>query len=139
MRHRHVHRKLNRSVSHRRAMFSNMTTSLITHEQIETTLAKAKEVRRFADKMISLGKKGSIHSRRQAFSFLRSQIAINKLFSSLAERYKERPGGYTRVLKAGFRYGDSAPMAIVELVDRDPDARGAEDKQRVESEEGDVE
>tara|TARA_B100001123_G_C15115027_1_gene949024 strand:- start:615 stop:965 length:351 start_codon:yes stop_codon:yes gene_type:complete len=116
-----------------------MTTSLITHEQIETTLAKAKEVRRFADKMISLGKKGSIHSRRQAFSFLRSQIAINKLFSSLAERYKERPGGYTRVLKAGFRYGDSAPMAIVELVDRDPDARGAEDKQRVESEEGDVE
>ncbi|MBL95561.1 MAG: 50S ribosomal protein L17 [Magnetovibrio sp.] len=139
MRHRHGHRKLNRSVSHRRAMFSNMTTSLITHEQIETTLAKAKEVRRFADKMISLGKKGSIHSRRQAFSFLRSQIAINKLFSSLAERYKERPGGYTRVLKAGFRYGDSAPMAIVELVDRDPDARGAEDKQRVESEEGDVE
>ena len=118
MRHRHGHRKLNRSVSHRKAMFSNMTTSLITHEQIETTLAKAKEVRRFADKMISLGKKGSVHSRRQAFSFLRSQTAINKLFSSLAERYKERPGGYTRVLKAGFRYGDSAPMALMELVDR---------------------
>ena len=134
MRHRHGYRKLNRTQSHRKAMFSNMAVSLITHEQIKTTLPKAKELRRITDKMISLGKKGSLHSRRQAVSYLQSEHAITKLFDTLAPRYKDRPGGYTRVMKAGFRYGDSAPMAIIELVDRDPEAKGAEDRARHEAE-----
>ena len=115
-------------------MFANMAVSLLTHEQINTTLPKAKELRRIADKMITLGKKGTLHSRRQAASFLRDDAAVLKLFSTLADRYKERPGGYTRVLKSGFRYGDSAPMAVIELVDRDPDAKGAEDRARYEAE-----
>lgn len=130
MRHRSGYRKLNRTASHRKAMFSNMAASLIIHEQITTTLPKAKELRRFADRMISLGKKGSLHQRRQAVSFLQDDAAVAKLFGTLAERYKDRPGGYTRVLKAGFRHGDAAPMAVIELVDRDPDAKGAEDKVR---------
>ena len=130
MRHKSGYRKLNRTASHRKAMFSNMAASLIIHEQITTTLPKAKELRRFADRMISLGKKGSLHQRRQAMSFLRDDAAVAKLFGVLADRYKERPGGYTRVLKAGFRHGDAAPMAVIELVDRDPDAKGAEDKAR---------
>ncbi len=130
MRHRHGARKLNRTSSHRKAMFSNMVVSLLTHEQIKTTLPKAKELRRVADKMITLGKRGTLHARRQAFSYLRDDGAVAKLFGALSERYKERGGGYTRVLKAGFRYGDSAPMAVIELVDRDPDAKGAEDKAR---------
>ena len=134
MRHRHGYRKLNRTQSHRKAMFSNMAVSLITHEQIKTTLPKAKELRRITDKMISLGKKGSLHSRRQAVSYLQSEHAITKLFDTLAPRYKDRPGGYTRVMKAGFRFGDSAPMAIIELVDRDPEAKGAEDIARHEAE-----
>jgi len=134
MRHRRGLRRLNRTSSHRKAMFANMTVSLLTHEQIKTTLPKAKELRSFADKMITLGKKGTLHARRQAFSFLRDDDAVAKLFDTLADRYKERPGGYTRVLKAGFRYGDSAPMAIIELVDRDPDAKGAEDRARHEAE-----
>ena len=134
MRHKSGYRKLNRTASHRKAMFSNMTASLIAHEQITTTLPKAKELRRFADRMISLGKKGALHHRRQAFAFLRDDAAVAKLFGALAERYKERPGGYTRILKAGFRYGDAAPMAVIELVDRDPDAKGAEDKARHEAE-----
>lgn len=134
MRHNNGYRKLNKTSTHRKAMFSNMTTSLIIHEQIKTTLPKAKELRRFIDKMISLGKKGELHDRRRAFSFLRDDAAVSKLFSTLAERYKDRPGGYSRVLKAGFRYGDSAPMAIIELVDRDPDAKGAADRARVEAE-----
>ncbi len=134
MRHKSGYRKLNRTASHRKAMFSNMTASLIAHEQITTTLPKAKELRRFADRMISLGKKGALHHRRQAFAFLRDDAAVAKLFGSLAERYKERPGGYTRILKAGFRYGDAAPMAVIELVDRDPEAKGAEDKARHEAE-----
>jgi large subunit ribosomal protein L17 len=115
-------------------MFSNMAASLLTHEQIKTTLPKAKEMRSIADKMISLGKRGDLHARRQAFAYLRDEAAVAKLFSILAERYKERPGGYTRVLKAGFRYGDAAPMAFIELVDRDPAAKGAEDKMRVAAE-----
>ena len=115
-------------------MFANMAVSLLTHEQINTTLPKAKELRRIADKMITLGKKGTLHSRRQAASFLRDDATVLKLFSTLADRYKERPGGYTRVLKSGFRYGDSAPMAVIELVDRDPDAKGAEDRARHEAE-----
>ena len=134
MRHGKGLRKLNRTHSHRKAMFSNMAVSLITHEQIKTTLPKAKEMRRIADKMISLGKRGDLHARRQAFAYLRDDAAVAKLFSSLAERFKDRPGGYTRVLKAGFRYGDAAPMAYIELVDRDTDAKGAADKARVEAE-----
>lgn len=134
MRHGNGYRKLNRTHTHRKAMFSNMTASLIIHEQIKTTLPKAKELRRFIDKMISLGKKGGLHDRRRAYAFLRDDAAVAKLFSSIAERYKERPGGYSRVLKAGFRYGDNAPMAVIELVDRDPDAKGAGDRARVEAE-----
>lgn len=134
MRHRNGLRKLNRTASHRKAMFSNMAASLLTHEQIKTTLPKAKELRRIADKMITLGKRGDLHARRQAFAYLRDDAAVSKLFSVLSERYKERPGGYTRVLKAGFRYGDAAPMAFIELVDRDPEAKGAEDKARAAAE-----
>jgi large subunit ribosomal protein L17 len=130
MRHRHGARKLNRTSSHRKAMFFNMAVSLLTHEQIKTTLPKAKELRRVADKMITLGKRGTLHARRRAQSYLRDDSAVSKLFGGLAERYKERNGGYTRVVKAGFRYGDNAPMAVIELVDRDPDAKGAEDKAR---------
>ncbi|MBM10257.1 MAG: 50S ribosomal protein L17 [Magnetovibrio sp.] len=133
MRHRHGYRKLNRTPSHRKAMFANMASSLIIHEQIKTTLPKAKELRRIADKMISLGKKGSLHSRRQALSYLRSDQTVRKLFETLADRYNKRPGGYTRVIKSGFRYGDNAPMAIVELVDRDTEAKGAEDIARHEA------
>jgi large subunit ribosomal protein L17 len=133
MRHRMSGRKLNRTSSHRKAMFVNMTVSLLRHEQITTTLPKAKEMRKFADRMITLGKRGTLHARRQAFAFLRDEDMVAKLFGGLAERYKERPGGYTRVLSAGYRYGDSAPMAVVELVDRDPDIKGAEDKARHEA------
>ena len=134
MRHRHGYRRLNRTASHRKAMFANMVVSLLNHEQIKTTLPKAKELRRVADKLITLGKKGTLHSRRQAASFLRDDVALVKLFSVLAERYQDRSGGYTRVLKAGFRHGDAAPMAVIELVDRDPDSKGAEDRARHEAE-----
>ena len=134
MRHRHGYRRLNRTASHRKAMFANMAVSLLTHEQIKTTLPKAKELRRVADKLITLGKKGTLHSRRKAASFLRDDVALVKLFSVLSERYQDRPGGYTRVLKAGFRHGDAAPMAVIELVDRDPDSKGAEDRARHEAE-----
>lgn len=127
MRHRISGRKLNRTSSHRKAMFANMVTSVLTHEQVKTTLPKAKEVRRCVDKVISLGKRNDLHARRQAFAFLRNSVVIEKLFTTLAKRYQNRNGGYTRVLKAGFRYGDAAPMAIIELVDRDPKAKGAED------------
>ena len=138
MRHRMGARKLNLTSSHRKAMFSNMVVSLLVHEQIKTTLPKAKELRRVADKMITLGKRGTLHTRRQAFSFLRDDDAVSKLFSALAERYKDRSGGYTRVLKAGYRYGDNAPMAVIELVDRDEDAKGAADKARHAQEMEDV-
>lgn len=134
MRHRMSGRKLNRTSSHRKAMFSNMAASLLIHEQIKTTLPKAKEMRSIADKLITLGKRGDLHARRQAFAQLRDNAAVSKLFSILADRYKERPGGYTRVMKAGFRYGDAAPMAILELVDRDPEAKGAVDRARIEAE-----
>jgi large subunit ribosomal protein L17 len=112
-----------------------MAVALLTHEQIKTTLPKAKELRRVADKMITLGKRGNLHARRQAVSVLKDKALVGKVFSDLAERYKERTGGYTRVLQAGYRYGDSAPMAIIELVDRNPDAKGAGDIARVEAEE----
>ena len=134
MRHRHGYRKLNKTSSHRKAMFVNMATSLVIHEQIKTTLPKAKELRRIVDRLITLGKKGALHNRRNAFSYLRDDAAVAKLFGAIAERYSDRSGGYTRVLKAGFRHGDSAPMAIIELVDRDIDAKGAADKARVEAE-----
>jgi large subunit ribosomal protein L17 len=114
-------------------MFVNMAVALLTHEQIKTTLPKAKEMRRIADRMITLGKKGTLHARRQAASYLRDDVVVIKLFSTLAERYEQRPGGYTRVLKAGYRYGDAAPMAIIELVDLDPEAKGADDKARNEA------
>ena len=135
MRHRKQGRKLNRTQSHRKAMFMNMSVSLLTHEQIVTTLPKAKELRAVVDKLITLGKRGDLHARRQAVSQLRSNEVVQKLLSTLAERYKERPGGYTRVLKAGFRYGDNAPMAVIELVDRDEDAKGKADRERMEAEE----
>ena len=134
MRHRMSGRKLNRTKSHRRALFANMAVALLTHEQIKTTLPKAKDLRRIAEKMISLGKRGDLHARRQALAELRDEAAVQKLFTELGPRYADRPGGYTRVLKAGFRYGDAAPMAIIELVDRNIDAKGAEDKARVEAE-----
>jgi large subunit ribosomal protein L17 len=124
MRHRKGPRKLNRTSSHRKAMFANMAAALIKHEQIMTTLPKAKELRRIVDRLVTLGKRGDLHARRQALSVVRDRALVEKLFSTLSERYAERPGGYTRVLKAGFRYGDSAPMAVIELVDRDEDAKG---------------
>lgn len=132
MRHRMSGRKLNRTSSHRKAMFSNMAVSLLLHEQIKTTKPKAKDLRGFAEKMITLAKRGDLHARRQAMSFLQDGAVVTKLFDDLAERYRDRPGGYTRVLAAGYRYGDSAPMAVIELVDRDPDAKGAEDRARHE-------
>ncbi len=124
MRHRNAGRKLNRTSSHRTAMFANMMAALIKHEQIKTTLPKAKDLRPIAEKLITLGKRGDLHARRQAIAFLRDEKVVGKLFSTIAERYKTRSGGYTRVLKAGFRYGDAAPMAIIELVDRDVAAKG---------------
>lgn len=134
MRHRMSGRKLGRTSSHRLAMFANMTQSLLRHEQIVTTLPKAKDLRRVVDRMITLGKRGGLHQRRQAASFLRDEVLVRKLFGPLADRYRNRNGGYTRVLKAGFRYGDNAPLSVIELVDRDPDAKGAEDKARAEAE-----
>lgn len=133
MRHKMSGRKLNRTSSHRKAMFVNMTASLLRHEQIKTTKPKARDLRSFAEKMITLGKRGDLHARRKAMSFLQDKDVVTKLFDTLADRYKDRQGGYTRVLAAGFRYGDSAPMAVIELVDRDPDAKGAEDRERHEA------
>ena len=124
MRHGRVHRKLNRTAEHRRAMFANMCASLIKHEQIVTTLPKAKELRPIVEKLVTLGKKGGLALRRQAIAELRDVDMAKKLFDVLAPRYKERNGGYTRVLKAGFRYGDSAPVAVIEFVDRDEAAKG---------------
>ena len=135
MRHRVDHRKLNRTSSHRKAMFANMAVALLKHEQIRTTLPKAKDLRRVVDRLITLGKRGDLHARRQAMSVLRDRAITAKLFAELAERYKERPGGYTRVLKAGHRYGDMAPMAVIELVDRDPDAKGQDSGPTMEADE----
>ena len=124
MRHGMSGRKLNRRSQARKALFANLAAALLKHEQIRTTLPKAKDLRPLAEKLITLGKRGDLHARRQAIAFLRDEKVVSKLFSGLAERYKARNGGYTRVLKAGFRYGDAAPMAIIELVDRDPGAKG---------------
>jgi large subunit ribosomal protein L17 len=124
MRHGKVHRKLNKKPAHRRAMFANMCASLIKHEQIMTTLPKAKELRPVVEKLVTLGKKGDLAARRQAISEIRDVAMVKKLFEVLAPRYKERHGGYTRIMKAGFRYGDNAPRAVIEFVDRDVDAKG---------------
>ncbi len=124
MRHGVSGRKLGVTSSHRLAMFRNMAVALIKHEQITTTLPKAKELRPVAEKLITLGKRGGLHARRQAHAQLRDEVIVAKLFTALADRYRTRPGGYTRVLKAGVRYGDAADMAVIELVDRDPAAKG---------------
>jgi large subunit ribosomal protein L17 len=139
MRHGKSGRKLNRTSSHRQAMFANMAAALIKHEQIVTTLPKAKELKPFTDKLITLAKKGDLHARRQAMSKVRDEAQVKKLFDVLGDRYKERSGGYTRVLKAGFRYGDSAPMAVIELVDRDPSARGQDSGPTQNQDEGEAE
>ena len=123
MRHKLAHRKLNRTSSHRKAMFKNLAASLIKYEQITTTLPKAKDLRPIVEKMITIGKKGSLHARRQLLSKLPKNAKIEKIFNELPNRYKERAGGYIRIIKKGFRFGDSAPMAIIELVDRDENAR----------------
>ncbi|MDG2242025.1 MAG: 50S ribosomal protein L17 [Rhodospirillaceae bacterium] len=124
MRHGMSGRKLNRTSQHRRAMFANMANALFKHEQITTTLPKAKDLRPYAERLITLAKRGDLHSRRQAMAKLRDKTVVSKLFSTIAERYADRSGGYTRVLKAGYRYGDSAPMAVIELVGRDTEAKG---------------
>ena len=124
MRHGHGQRKLGVTSSHRRAMFANMANALIKHEQIRTTLPKAKELRPVVERLVTLGRKGGLANRRIALARLRDEAMVTKLFTVLAERYKGRPGGYTRVLKAGFRYGDAAAMAVIEFVDRDLDAKG---------------
>ena len=124
MRHRKAGRKLNRTATHRSALLSSLACALIKHEQIVTTLPKAKELRRVADRLITLAKRGDLHARRLVFARIRDDDMVSKLFETLGPRYADRPGGYTRVLKAGFRYGDSAPMAVIELVDRDVDAKG---------------
>ena len=124
MRHGFRGRRFNRTVEHRKAMFANMSAALIKHELIVTTLPKAKDLRPVVEKLITLGRRGDLHARRLAMAQIRDADMVKKLFDVLGPRYKERPGGYTRVLKAGFRYGDNAPMAVIELVDRDPDARG---------------
>ena len=124
MKHNITHRKLNRTTSHRKALLMNLSNSLIKHEQITTTLSKAKELRPFVEKIISLGKKCDLVSRRKAISILQDQKNIKKIFDVISERYKERSGGYTRIIKVGNRFGDNAPTAIIELVDRDENAKG---------------
>ena len=131
MRHARGYRRLNRTHEHRKALFANMAGSLIEHEQIKTTLPKAKELRPIVEKLITLGKRGDLHARRQARAALKQDMLVTKLFDILGPRYAERQGGYVRILKAGFRYGDMAPMAIIEFVDRDVAAKGAADKARI--------
>ncbi len=134
MRHGSLGRRFNRDSAHRQAMFSNMAAALIKHEQIVTTLPKAKDLKRVIDKYITLAKRGDLNSRRLAAARLRDEDMVKKLFDVLAPRYKNRSGGYSRVLKAGFRYGDSAPRAVIELVDRDESVKGSDDKARHEAE-----
>lgn len=134
MRHARGYRRLNRTHEHRKALFANMCGSLIEHEQIKTTLPKAKELRPIVEKLITLAKRGDLHARRLAIGQIRDKDQVAKLFETLGPRYAERAGGYTRVLKAGFRHGDNAPLAVIELVDRDPEAKGAKDRARAEAE-----
>ncbi len=135
MRHGNGYRKLNRTHEHRKAMLANMACSLIEHEQIKTTLPKAKELRPYVEKLVTLAKRGDLHARRLVLSRIRQEAPVKKLFDTIGERYRERPGGYTRVLRAGFRYGDMAPMAIIEFVERDPEAKGRADRERLAAEE----
>jgi large subunit ribosomal protein L17 len=137
MRHRKAGRKLNRTAEHRSALFANMAAALIKHEQITTTLPKAKDLRRVAEKLITLAKRGDLHARRLAVARLRDEKMVAKLFDTIGPRYQGREGGYTRVLKAGFRYGDSAPIAVIELVDRDESAKGL-DSGPVQTPQGDA-
>ncbi len=139
MRHGKSGRKLNRTASHRKALFANMAASLIEHEQIVTTLPKAKELRPIVEKLVTLGKRGDLHARRQAIAAIRSETLVKRLFDTLAPRYAERNGGYTRIMKAGFRHGDNAPLAVIEFVDRDVSAKGAADRARLEAEGGNEE
>ena len=124
MRHRKAHRKLNRTAEHRRSLWANMTAALIKHEQIITTLPKAKDLRPIVEKLVTLAKKGGLHARRQAIAEVRDVVQVRKLFDVIGPRYKERNGGYTRIMKAGFRYGDNAAQAVIEFVDRDIEAKG---------------
>jgi large subunit ribosomal protein L17 len=133
MNHGKAHRRFNRSAEHRKAMFANMAQALITHEQILTTLPKAKDLRPVVEKLITLGKRGGLHARRQAIAEIRDVAVVRKLFDVIGPRYKERNGGYTRIIKAGFRHGDSAAVAVIELVDRDVEAKGAADLARHEA------
>ena len=139
MRHKVSKRKLNRTSSHRKALLANMAVALIKHEQIKTTLQKAKELAPYVEKLITLGKKGDLNARRRLYSIIPEKNWGAKVFDILAERYKERNGGYTRIMKAGFRYGDSAPMAVIELVDRDPEALGQDSGPVIEKEFDEVE
>ena len=134
MRHGLAHRKLNRTSEHRKAMFANMASYLIEHEQIVTTLPKAKDLRPIIEKLVTLAKKGDLASRRRAISKLRNKDMAKKLFDVLGPRYEERNGGYVRIMKARFRHGDNAPMAVIEFVERDEEARGKADRERVEAE-----
>lgn len=138
MRHGNKGRKLNRTASHRKALFRNMAASLVEHEQIVTTLPKAKELRPVVEKLVTLGKRGDLHARRQIISRIGNAELAGKLIDTLAPRYAERNGGYTRIVKAGFRHGDNAPMAVIEFVDRDSSAKGAGDRARQEAEEANV-
>ncbi|MCZ2204349.1 50S ribosomal protein L17 [Bartonella sp. A05] len=133
MRHHKSGRKLNRTASHRKAMFANVAASLIEHEQVVTTLPKAKEIRPIVEKLVTLGKRGDLHARRQAIAAIRDVRNVAKLFDTIAPRYASRNGGYLRIMKAGFRTGDNAPMAVIEFVDRDASAKGAVDRARMES------
>ena len=139
MRHGVAHRKLNRTASHRKAMFANMAASLIKHEQITTTLPKAKELRPIVEKLVTLAKRGDLHARRQAIARIGDQTQVRKLFDVLGPRYAERAGGYTRIMKAGFRYGDNAPVAVIEFVDRDEDAKGQDSGPTMKSDEDEEE
>ncbi|PKP85554.1 MAG: 50S ribosomal protein L17 [Alphaproteobacteria bacterium HGW-Alphaproteobacteria-2] len=135
MRHAHGYRRLNRTHEHRKALWANMAGSLIEHEQIKTTLPKAKELRRVVEKLVTLAKRGDLHARRQAAAQLKQDAHVARLFEVIGPRYKDRQGGYIRVLKAGFRYGDMAPMAIIEFVERDAEAKGRSDRERLAAEE----
>ncbi|MBO6719900.1 MAG: 50S ribosomal protein L17 [Rhizobiaceae bacterium] len=139
MRHGRSGRRLNRTVSHRKALFSNMAASLIEHEQITTTLPKAKELRPIVEKLVTLGKRGDLHARRQVIAQIGSDELAKRLFETIAPRYATRNGGYLRIMKAGFRHGDNAAMAVIEFVDRDTAAKGAADRARLEAEEGNEE
>ena len=136
MRHRNSGRKLNRTSSHRKAMFANMAAALIKHEQIVTTLPKAKDLRPIVEKLVTLAKRGDLHARRLAIAEIRDIGMVKKLFDTIGPRYKARAGGYTRVLKAGFRHGDNAAVAVIEFVDRDKDAKGADDRARQAAKDG---